>query len=157
MTFVASRLTEHFSKWEMQVSETAIRKGIVNIPMDSHWENLQALCVNVLEPARTRCGSLHVNSGYRSPELNSAIGGAPTSQHMKGEAVDVIPYHGTLADLFKWSYLNAPYDQLIWEFGAWIHISHVKDGPQRKQALIASKLNGKTVYAPATLEQIEAL
>jgi len=151
-------LTPHFARWEFTISDTAVRNGIVNEPSAEHWENLLALTETILEPVRLSCGPLHITSGYRSPELNGAIGGARGSQHMKGEAADLIPYKGRLPDVFKRIYASdLPFDQLIWEFGTWVHVSHVREGAQRRQALIASKLNGKTVYAPFTPEQLETL
>lgn len=153
----AKILSPHFSRWEFTVSQEAVRHGIPNEPSAVQWDNLEALALTVLEPTREICGPIHINSGYRSPSLNALIGGAAGSQHMLGEAADIIPKQGTLSDLFKWMYFNAPFDQIIWEFGAWVHVSHVRDGAQRGAALIASRLNGKTVYAPMSAEQVGQL
>jgi len=150
-------LSPHFARWEFTVSQEAVRRGIANEPSAAQWDRLEALAVTILEPAREHCGPLHINSGYRSAALNAAIGGAANSQHMRGEAADVIPKQGTLSDLFKWMHANAPFDQIIWEFGAWVHVSHVIDTPARHVALVATKLNGKTVYAPMTAEQVAQL
>ena len=79
------------------------------------------------------------------------------SQHIRGEAEDVIPIRGALSDLFSWLHGNVPFDQLIWEFASWVHISHVRDGAQRKQVLMAYRKDGRTIYTPITAEQMLAL
>lgn len=147
-------LTPNFAHWEFVVSETAARRGIGNTPTPEHWERLKALATNVLEPCRVACGPLRITSGYRSPALNTAIGGAPMSQHCFGEAVDIIPVADRLEKVFVWLYKNAPFDQLIWEFSEWIHVSHKLSGSQRGTVLLAHKSDGKTVYAPITREQM---
>jgi hypothetical protein len=157
VNFDKQNLTPNFRKWEFTVSETAARLDIVNSPSPGEWDNLRALSENCLEPAHEACGPLQVTSGFRCFALNKAIGGAANSQHMLGEAADIIPYHGSLSDLFKWIYFSdVPFDQLLWEFGSWVHVSHVKDGAQRHQALIASKVNGNTAYAAVTKEQVRS-
>jgi len=151
------KLTENFAQWEFTVSETAARRGIPNVPSDVEWDSLRTLATTCLEPARIACGPLHINSGYRSPVLNFAVGGANASQHTKGEAVDVVPFHGTLADLFKWFRANVPFDQLIWEFNEWVHLSHSAVREQRGEILRATRVNGVTRYVPMTDDQINAL
>jgi len=151
-------LTKHFARWEFVTSDTAIRKSIPNEPSAMQWDCLKALSESVLEPCREILGPIHVTSGYRSPALNQAIGGAKNSQHMEGEAADIIPYKGTLTDLFVWLYFSElPFDQLIFEFGVWIHVSHSRMRLPRHEALVATKINGKTVYAPITKEQVRAM
>ena len=158
LDFERKKLTPSFARWEFVISETASRLAITNSPTAGQWDNLRALSENCLEPAHVACGPIHVTSGFRSYELNKAIGGAANSQHMNGEAADIIPYHGSLVDLFRWLYSSdAPWDQIIWEFGSWVHISHVKDGAQRRQALIATKVDGKTVYSPLTATQVREM
>lgn len=155
--YLSEKLTENFSRWEFCVSETAARRGIDNTPGQQEWRNLEALARDILEPARKALGPLRITSGYRSKPLNEAIHGAKNSQHMVGEAVDVIPLAVPLADLYVWLYKNALYDQIIWEFGEWVHVSHKFQGPQRMDALLAYKRDGKTVYAPITADQMDAL
>lgn len=145
-------LTPHFARWEFTVSETAVRKNIDNTPPEFLWQPLQALCEHILEPARAALGPIRVTSGYRCPSLNALIGGAKNSQHMMGEAADVVPLDVTLAALFKWLYQYAPFDQLIWEFGEWVHVSYRDIG--RREALMAYRHAGATTYTPMEREQI---
>jgi hypothetical protein len=90
-----------------------------------------------------------VSSGYRSPELNSLIGGSKTSQHCFGNAADV-QVEERNHEIFNFIKENLDFDQLIWEFGtdaepSWVHVSYVQ-GKNRKQVLKAIKVNGKTQY-----------
>lgn len=149
-----SPLTPHFQRWEFVVSETAARRGIGNVPAPEHWERLKSLAIAILEPMREALGPIRITSGYRSPVLNTAIGGAGMSQHCFGEAVDIVPLKATLQEGFIWLYKNSPFDQLIWEFGEWVHVSHKPFGPQRGNVLLAHKSDGKTVYAEITPEQM---
>ena len=119
---------KYFTIKELTRSETARCLGIDNTPPASAVKALHALVDNVLDPLREAWGGpIHVNSGYRCPELNKAVGGTPTSQHQRGEAADITVGSRTanrrLLALIK--RLNLPYDQLIDEKGGrWIHVSH---------------------------------
>ncbi len=145
-------LSTHFTLKEMTFSPTAIKKGIDNTPNAQAIKNLQALCEKVLEPLRSHIGGpIKVSSGYRSDALNSLIGGAKSSQHKTGQAVDV-DLRDKSAEAFKWIMANLDYDQIIWEFGNdeqpdWIHVSYSTKG-NRKNAMRAIKSNGKTKYVP---------
>jgi zinc D-Ala-D-Ala carboxypeptidase len=141
-------LSEHFTLEELTYSEVATRRGIRNEPTARELANLTALAVNVLEPARRALGPIRVTSGLRVPEVNALIGGSRTSQHMRGEAADIIPVTASLAMLFGWLFYNAPVDQVIFEFGRWIHVSHRRNGPQRRELLLAVRRDGRTVYEP---------
>jgi hypothetical protein len=135
----------YFSSSELSFSETAIRKGIDNTPPPEVIDNLHALSVNVLNPLYERFRSLlHVNSCYRSPKLNKAIGGSNKSQHTLGQAVDITVNGVSNKDLFEWVQKNLVYDQVIEEFNSWVHISFSEEN--RGQKLIATKENGKTIY-----------
>lgn len=119
----------------------ATSKGL-NIPPQYEFidiiDNLDAVCINVLEPARKLFGKpITVNSGYRSKAVNDAVGGSPNSQHMKGEAVDVTT--GTIQGnkmLFDIIAENCEFDQLISECKyKWIHVSYCRNSINRQQIL----------------------
>jgi hypothetical protein len=150
------QLSENLSLAEVIRSETAKRKGVSNMPTPEHIENFKKLAENIFQPIRKHFGKpIHISSGYRSDALNKAIGGSKTSQHCKGEAID-IDMDGTSitnAQIFNYIKDNLNFDQLIWEFGTasnpdWVHVSYESTGKQRKQILKALKVNGKTSYAP---------
>jgi zinc D-Ala-D-Ala carboxypeptidase len=117
-------------------------------------ENLRALCINVLQPLRDALGTpVNLNSGYRCPPLNRAIKGAKNSQHMLGQAADIIDYTNGNEFLFrKIKELNLPFDQLIDEFGfRWVHVSY-DPTRNRKQILQARKdAKGQTIYVTPTI------
>lgn len=131
-------LTEHFTLEEMIFSQTAIRRGFDNTPNLAVRNNLIVLCEEILEPARKALGALRVSSGYRSIDVNEAIGGALDSAHTMGYAADIIPLEVPKLEFARWVAKNCDFDQIILEFGkvndpAWIHISYKP--PRRKQIL----------------------
>jgi len=140
------RLTEHFDLEEFTASQIADRQGIDNTPPAAAVEALRALCTNVLEPLHAALGAVLVSSGYRCPALNTAIGGSASSQHVRGEAADLIVSGRTIAEVFNWLQVHAPYDQLIREFPpkGWVHVSFVTAG--RRSCLLAVSESGRTVY-----------
>ena len=152
------QISKHLSLAEVSRSETAKRRGINNTPSGEHLENFKKLAENIFEPIREHFAvPIHISSGYRSKELNAAIGGASSSQHCQGEAVDIdmdgSPSGVSNADVFKYIKDNLTFDQLIWEFGSdsnpdWVHASYESTGKQRKQILKAVKAGGKTSYIP---------
>ena len=119
---------KHFTIKELCHSATAERLGIDNTPPRSAVTALHELVDHVLDPLREAWGGpIHVNSGYRCPELNKAVGGTPYSQHQRGEAADITvgtpARNRRLLALIK--RLNLPVDQCIDEKGCrWIHVSH---------------------------------
>lgn len=129
---------KYFTIHELTRSATADRKGIDNTPSQQVIENLTALVDNVLDPLREAWGKpIHVNSGFRCPELNRAVGGVPSSQHMKGEAADITAGSQALNQklyiLLK--NLNLPVDQAINEHDfMWIHVSY---GPMHRRHFFA--------------------
>lgn len=130
---------KYFTIAEMCKSETADRKGIDNRCNKEHVERLKALIENVLDPLREKYGKpIIVNSGYRSPELNKAVGGSATSDHMKGCAADITG--GNPSENKKLFYmiqsLGLSFDQLIDEKNfAWVHVSYRSENENRKQIL----------------------
>lgn len=131
-------MMKHFTLGELTRSTTADARGIRNVCSLDEAENLKALVDNVLDPLREWYGKpVYVNSGYRCPQLNRAVGGAADSQHMKGEAADITA--GSPAEnrrLFSYIRKNLPFDQLIDESRyAWIHVSYRRDGGNRRQVL----------------------
>lgn len=146
------KISKHLELSELTRSESAKRLGISNMPTAEHIENLKLLAEKVFEPIREHFGvPIRISSGYRSKSLNSAIpNSSKTSQHSLGQAID-IDMDGTgikNSDIFEFIKNNLDYDQLINEFDyAWVHVSYAKNN--RKQVLIASKVNGETVYKKA--------
>jgi putative chitinase len=150
------QLSQHFNLKEFTKSETATRKRIDNTPNLEHANNLKMVCENILEPVRKHFGKpVRINSGYRGPALNKAVGGSAKSQHCNGEAVDFEIDGLPNPDLAKWVADNCDFDQIILEFydpkegpnSGWVHASYSK-GKNRKQKLTAVTVNGKTVYKP---------
>lgn len=151
------KISKHLSLAEVIRSDSAKRNGISNQPTPEHLENFKKLAVNVFEPIREHFGvPINISSGYRSKQLNTAIGGSLTSQHCQGEAIDIdMEGSGTVtnADVFNYIKDELNFDQLIWEFGTskepdWVHVSYESTGKQRKQVLKAVKIGGKTLYKP---------
>jgi putative chitinase len=151
------QLSEHFNLKEFTKSETAIRKRIDNTPGPVHASNLQKVCEKILEPVRRHYGKpVRINSGYRGPALNAAVGGSSKSQHCNGEAVDFEIDGLANPELAKWVSENCDFDQIILEFydpkegpnSGWVHASYNSKGTNRKQLLTAVTVNGKTVYKP---------
>ncbi len=147
-------ISRHISDKEGRHSNTAIRRGIDNIPDVEQLENMKLIAEKVFEPLREHVGGpIKINSFYRSPELNVAIGGSKNSQHCKGQAMDIDDTYGkrTNASMFQWMRYHLDYDQMIWEFGddknpAWIHVSYVSEDKNRHRCLRAVKKDGKTHY-----------
>ena len=139
-------LSPHFTLEEMLFSEVATRLGLENKPSQPALENMIALCTNVLELARNELGSLRILSGYRSLELNTAVGGARDSQHTLGQAADILPLDATLVSAFGWFRRAGRFDQLIREFPpeGWIHVSW--NQPARHTVLLAERIDGRLRY-----------
>ena len=138
-------LTENFTLEEL----TETRHG-ENTPTAEHVENLKLLATKVLQPLRNAVGQVVVSSGYRSERVNKIVGGSTTSQHCKGEAVDIICKNNRAA--FIWIANNLLFDQLIWEYGnekapSWIHVSYKRTG-NRKQILIKEHGKGYEPFKP---------
>ena len=149
------QISRHLSLAEITRSHTAKRNGIDNTPTAEHLENFKLLADKVFEPIREHFKTpIFISSGYRSKELNDFIKGSATSQHCKGQAIDIDMDGGngevTNRMIFDFIKEKVDFDQLIWEFGTdfnpdWVHVSYVKTG-NRKQKLKAVRFGGKTSY-----------
>lgn len=147
-------LSKHISDKESTYSITALRLGLDNTPGDYEYANMELLAKEIFEPLRKFVGGpIKINSFYRGPELNKAIGGSSKSQHCEGRAIDIDDTYGykTNAEMYKWIKDNLNFDQMIWEFGddnnpAWVHVSYVSEDQNRNRCLKAYKENGKTKY-----------
>lgn len=131
-------LSPHFSLTEMTRSDTGLRHGLKNDPSQREIDYLHKLCDTMMEPIRALlCVPIHVNSGFRCPEVNALVKGKPNSAHLDGRACDFVPMGMGLDRAMNMIISSGlPYDQLILEYGAWIHVSIPKDGqPPRKQVI----------------------
>jgi hypothetical protein len=149
------KISDHITYAEAIHSQTAKRKGIDNTPNPAQVENMKLLAEKVFEPLRKWVGGpIKVNSFFRSPELNEAIGGSKTSQHCKGQAIDIDDVYGKRSNAEMFTYIREilDFDQLIWEFGTdmnpnWIHVSYVSKEDNRNRCLKAYKDDmGRTKY-----------
>ena len=149
------KLSKNLTLAEVTKSATAKRRGISNDPTIDHMENLKAVAENIFQPMRDYFKvPIMISSGYRSKELNDAIGGSLASQHSKGEALDIdCPSYSGLSnrEVFEYIKEHLTFDQLIWEFGnesdpAWVHVSYKRSGRNRGEILRAKRNKGKTYY-----------
>ncbi len=148
------KISKHISLHEGVYSRTAERLGLKNNPTDDHLLNMIEIAEKVFEPLRIHVGGpIKINSFYRGPELNKAIGGSSKSQHCHGQAIDIDDTfgHASNAEMYNWIKANLDYDQMIWEFGTdqnpnWVHISYVSPEKNRNRCLKAYKDDGKTKY-----------
>jgi zinc D-Ala-D-Ala carboxypeptidase len=151
------KISTHLTLAEVTRSDTAKRHGIDNTPTAEHLENFKLLADRVFEPIREHFKTpIFISSGYRSQALNAFIKGSASSQHCKGQAIDIDMDGGngdvTNRMVFDFIKNKLDFDQLIWEFGTdfnpdWVHVSFVKSG-NRKQKLKAVRSGGKTTYIP---------
>jgi hypothetical protein len=151
------KISQHLNLSELTRSDSAKRNGIDNNPTAEHLENFKLLAEKVFEPIRLHFGvPIHISSGYRSEALNKFIKGSSSSQHCKGQAID-IDMDGSASGVtnkmvFDFIKSKLDFDQLIAEFPensnpAWVHVSFVKN-KNRKQILVAKKISGSTKYIP---------
>jgi zinc D-Ala-D-Ala carboxypeptidase len=146
-----TQLSPNFTLAELIRSNTATARGISNVPTAVHQENLRRLVVNVLQPLRDIVGRpVSINSGYRSPALNRAVGGSTTSQHSHGEAADIRVSGMTMMAVAELIRDRLPFDQLILEGivpgnpnVGWVHVSY-REGRLRRSVL--TKIRGQSGY-----------
>ena len=146
-------LTPNFSLGELSHSDVALRRGYDNTPNERETANLKRLAETLLEPARAMLGvPMHVNSGFRCASVNAAVGGARNSAHMDGRACDFVPVGMDLLEAFtKLAHSDLPYDQIIIECNAWIHLAVAELGTDsRRQAMVAGGGPGKWFYRRVT-------
>ncbi len=134
-------VSPHFSFAELTTTE---HRDFLDEQADAPPEvrmNLVRLAVDLLEPARSLVGPLRINSAYRCPGLNKAIGGALKSAHMDGLAADCFPLDLAMRDAYERILQSSlQFDQLIFEWGRWIHsgaASHAHE-PRRQALMIFS-------------------
>jgi hypothetical protein len=150
-----TQLTKNFSLHELTKSETAVRNGMDNTPGPVEIANLTELAGKVLQPVRDHFAKgVHINSGFRHPDVNAKVGGSRTSDHCRGMAADMEIPGVANADLANWVKDNLEFTQLILEFytpgipdSGWVHVSYDPNN-LKKQVMTATKQNGKTVYLP---------
>ena len=151
------KISTHLNLAEVTRSDSAKRHGIDNTPTAEHLENFKLLAEKVFEPIRLHFKTpIFISSGYRSQALNAFIKGSASSQHCKGQAID-IDMDGSKGGVtnkmvFDFIVSRLDFDQLIAEFPengnpAWVHVSYVKSG-NRKQILVAKRIGGATKYIP---------
>ena len=138
-------ISEYITYGEAIKSETAIRKKIDNTPTTEATIAMVNVAEKIFEKVREHFGvPIAITSFYRSPRLNKAVGGSRTSQHVKGEALDMdADKYGKITNSQIFNYIkdNLEYDQLIWEYGnydnpAWVHVSLKLCGANRKQIIM---------------------
>ena len=147
-------ISKHISYKEGVYSRTAQRLDINNEPDSEQMKNMCLVAEEVFEPLRMWVGGpIKINSFFRSPKLNKAIGGSTKSQHCHGQAIDLDDTFGraTNAEMYEFIKKHLDFDQMIWEFGDednpdWVHVSYVSEDENRNRCLQAYKENGKTKY-----------
>lgn len=154
-------ISPHITYAEATKSKEAIRLGLDNTPGEEELESMIRVANALFEPVRKALGCpIPITSFFRSPEVNKAAHGSPTSDHMKGRAIDMdldgSPYGKTNKDLFEEIFYNHSFDQLIWEFGddnnpAWVHGSY-RGAVNRREVKRAIRRNGETMYLPVYTE-----
>jgi hypothetical protein len=147
-------ISKHISYKEGVHSNTATRKGIDNTPNTEQLDNMELVAEEVFEPLRAYVGGpIKINSFFRCPKLNRAIGGSSKSQHCEGQAIDIDDTFGrcTNAEMYHFIKEHLDFDQMIWEFGDddnpdWVHVSYVSPEENRNRCLKAYREDGKTKY-----------
>ena len=151
------KLSNNFCIDEFTISQEAERHGYRNEPNEKQIDNLRLLCVNVLQPLREIIDvPIFINSGFRSFDVNAAVDGKFNSQHLEGKAADFIVPSMNLVDVFNIILQKLSFDQLIYEFGKWIHISWNGE-LNRKDVMISKKVYGKTMYEKVVGDRLSVI
>ena len=147
----------NFRYKEFIKSDVALRKNIKNVPNEKQWKNIEKLAVNILQPIRNKFGSLKITSGFRSPELNIAIGGSKYSNHCRGEAADVEPVDGStkLIDLIQFIYENLEFRTVILEYPplGWCHVVY-REGGNVKRLKLKDRNHNYTIVSLKYLRKL---
>ena len=135
------KIGKHFTVAELTHSQAAARKGLKNDPDAAALESLHLLVRNVLDPLRESLARpITVSSGYRSPLVNRAVGGASSSQHVLGQAADiVVPGMHVTEVVACIRALGLPVDQCLEEFGSWVHVSY---SPRHRRQFLRVRRTG---------------
>lgn len=144
------QISRNFYLDEFTRSQTAARHGIdMTVPLDSEvYRNLKHLASNGLQPARDALGPVFISSGYRPLVLNRRIGGSATSAHVPGLAGDISVSGHSPLEVARWfEQSDVPFDQVIHEFGQWVHVGMAAPGVEpRRELLTAVRTDNGTVY-----------
>lgn len=118
-------LGPNFTLGEFTFSETAVRKGLANVPGPVEVNNLRVLVANVLQPLRNAKGRLLIQSGFRAAAVNRAVGGVRTSYHKHGMAADITSLDGvSLKELGAWVQEHCNWTEMISEYDRWLHVAY---------------------------------
>ena len=156
------KLSKYVNLSEATKSQTATRKGIKNEPNEEQLEAMKHVSKNIFDKVREHInGPLFPSSFFRCPELNTAIGGSKTSQHCKGEAIDIdADFYGIGSnyEIFWFIKNKLTFDQLIWEFGTtsnpdWVHVSLKQEGNRGEVLRCFKRDDGSTQYIPFDLKE----
>lgn len=137
------QLSWHFTLEDLIRSSTAARHGLDNTPPEPVVENLKYLCNEALESIYQTVAEFSINSGYRSPEVNAKVGSKPTSAHCKGLAADIrCNRYTALQFASEIARRDFNYDQIIHEFGAWVHVAVPEKGKTGRKQLLTIDAQG---------------
>ena len=143
------RLSPNFTLAELERSQTALRLGLDNRAPQEAIKRMVLLCTEVLQPIRDHFGAVHISSGYRDPVLNAHIGGSRRSQHMRGEAADIVVAGVTPIEVCRWIEASRiRFDQLIYE-GDWTHVSY---SPQHRRQVLTAHFDGRVRYSKGLIK-----
>ena len=147
------KISSNISYKEDTFSQTAKNLNIKNVPTEAHLKNMKLIADKVFQPLREWADHpIRINSMYRTPDLCEAIKSTRTSQHTKGQAIDLCTlWEKTNGELFEYIKENLDFDQMIWEFGndvnpKWIHVSFVSKKTNRNRILRAKAKGSQVTY-----------